>query len=248
MASASTTLPNRWIDRLPAASSRIEAPTSSTYRFSAPGQLVGRAVSAGTSGLAYIGPRSVFKDIERRGRAMTVIVSLRPGAAAGLLRHPVCEIVDVAVLANEVLCEDVARLVDRLDGAPPTTAMIPIITHELASLSKRVRFDPFVQEAIRRIQMFRNGPCLRDLANDLGVGERRLRERFSQTVGLSPKRFARITRMERVFDHLPRQSDRTWSRIAHEAGYADHSHMIRDFSELLGESPTRFAARLRQTA
>ena len=49
-------------------------------------------------------------------------------------------------------------------------------------------------------------------------------------------------------DGMPRRSDGTWSRIAHEAGYADHSHMVRNFTELLGESPARFAARLRKTA
>jgi AraC-like DNA-binding protein len=218
------------------------------YRFSAPGVLAGRAVPAGASGLSWVGPRSVFKDIERRGRAMTVIVSLQPGAGAGLVRHPVREIADVGVLAGEVLCDDVSRLVDRLDAAATTTAMIPIIADELGQLTERVQLDPLIGEAVRRIQASRVPLRLAALARDLGVGERSLRERFGRSVGLTPMRFARITRMNRVFDRMPCGPDGSWSRIAHEAGYADHSHMVRDFNALLGESPARFAARLENTA
>lgn len=218
------------------------------YRFAAPGVLAGRRVPGGTSGLVWVGPRSVFKDIERRGRALTLIVTLKPGAAWDLIRLPMNEVADRGLPASDVLPSGVERLLERLDRVRTPASMIPIIAEELQHMRPRRNGDPMVREAVRRLTRRREPIRLRDLCRELGVGERRLREHFGRQVGLAPKRFARIRRLERIFEQLPPAATRTWSRMASEAGYADHAHMIREFNQLLGESPSRFAERLAPSA
>jgi AraC-like DNA-binding protein len=87
---------------------------------------------------------------------------------------------------------------------------------------------------------------VRDVAAALGVGERRLERAFDRCVGLSPKTLARVLRFREVVERIGRLRDRGtdagWTAIAFDAGYADQSHLIRDFRELAGVTPARYVA------
>ncbi|HWD77815.1 MAG TPA: helix-turn-helix domain-containing protein [Kribbella sp.] len=71
----------------------------------------------------------------------------------------------------------------------------------------------------------------------LGVSERYLRRVFRQAVGVSPKHFARITRVRSVLGQRAR-----WAEAAAYAGYSDQSHLIADFRALMHVTPKAFAA------
>ena len=76
------------------------------------------------------------------------------------------------------------------------------------------------------------------LATWTGVSRRHLERRFQEVVGLSPKRFARITRFQhalRIFEQGA--SGHRGVATAAACGYADQAHFIREFSELAGCSP-----------
>jgi AraC-like DNA-binding protein len=77
-----------------------------------------------------------------------------------------------------------------------------------------------------------------ETAARLGVSERYLRRVFRQTVGVSPKHFARITRVRSVIGEV-RQF---WADTAAYAGYADQSHLIADFRSLMRVTPKAYAA------
>ena len=56
---------------------------------------------------------------------------------------------------------------------------------------------------------------------------------------------ARLIRFDRVLQALDRPGRHGWARTAAEAGYADQSHLIRDFHTFTGETPGQFLARSR---
>jgi hypothetical protein len=56
---------------------------------------------------------------------------------------------------------------------------------------------------------------------------------------LSPKQFARISRVRRV---LARAGQERWASLAEEAGFFDQAHMIGDFRSLMGVTPAAFLA------
>lgn len=75
------------------------------------------------------------------------------------------------------------------------------------------------------------------LAARLAVSERQLRILFTAGIGLSPKHFARITRLRRL---LAETGETTWSERAAAAGFYDQSHMTAEFRTLMGVTPGRF--------
>jgi hypothetical protein len=55
---------------------------------------------------------------------------------------------------------------------------------------------------------------------------------------MRPKLFARIARFEAALDGKSRFAARSWTDVAHQFGYYDQMHMVHDFGELTGGTPT----------
>jgi AraC-like DNA-binding protein len=80
-----------------------------------------------------------------------------------------------------------------------------------------------------------------ELACAAATTERTLRRIFKQQVGLTPKCFARIVRLQAVIRRLETQPD--WAQLAADFGYADQSHLIREMHALFGDTPSAIRGR-----
>ena len=77
-----------------------------------------------------------------------------------------------------------------------------------------------------------------EAARVAGLGGRQFGRRFVQQVGMRPKLYARIARFEAALDGKARSPTKPWSDVAHEFGYHDQMHLVHDFREFAGETPT----------
>jgi transcriptional regulator GlxA family with amidase domain len=71
----------------------------------------------------------------------------------------------------------------------------------------------------------------------MGISGRQLERRFMSEVGLGPKLLCRILRFQQVFPAVER-ADKNWARIAADCGYYDQAHLIRDFRQFAGQTPS----------
>ena len=78
------------------------------------------------------------------------------------------------------------------------------------------------------------------------MSERSLRRAFHDTVGMSPKAFAKLARFHRAV-HAARDDLRGgWGRIAVDAGYYDQAHLTRSLRKLIGATPSSIEREERQ--
>jgi AraC-like DNA-binding protein len=75
------------------------------------------------------------------------------------------------------------------------------------------------------------------LEDHSGLSLRQFERRFVTEIGFTPKLFARITRFQMALDTKRIAPDRSWMSVAHQLGYFDQMHMIRDFQCLAGNTP-----------
>jgi transcriptional regulator GlxA family with amidase domain len=80
------------------------------------------------------------------------------------------------------------------------------------------------------------------LADAVGYSDRRLSTLFDAEIGLTPKTAARVIRFDRARRAIQAAAPGTMGRIAAEHGYADQSHLVRDFVAFSGRSPTKWLA------
>ena len=76
------------------------------------------------------------------------------------------------------------------------------------------------------------------LAASAGLGVRQFERRFLHQVGMRPKLFARIARFEAALEYKARFGARSWTDVAHTFGYYDQMHMVHDFAEFTGATPS----------
>lgn len=98
--------------------------------------------------------------------------------------------------------------------------------------------------AIRRIEASHGGVRIDAMAADLGRSRRQLEREFLRTVGLSPKHFAVVSRFRHAAARLASRPRDSLATIAADAGYADQSHMVRDFRQLAGAPPSHWPGRV----
>jgi AraC-like DNA-binding protein len=127
------------------------------------------------------------------------------------------------------------ELRERLCAATTTEQRFAILEAELASRLDQRHMHPAVGYALAALT--RPEVRVSDIAKGARLSQRRLIELFTAAVGLTPRRYGRVLRFQRA-TALARSAALDWTRIAHECGYYDQAHLIRDFRELADVTPT----------
>lgn len=79
-----------------------------------------------------------------------------------------------------------------------------------------------------------------ELTGKVFISRRQLERAFKQSVGLTPKRYMRIARLNAVNRQLQEGRSMNLTKLAYACGYADQAHFIRDFKAFTGIQPTVF--------
>ena len=116
-------------------------------------------------------------------------------------------------------------LLERMERGPPPSAEV---SHAMSVLVERRGQQPIGQ-----------------IAAETGWSHKHLITQFKRQVGMTPKTAARLIRFETVRRHLDR-GHLGWARIAAEAGYADQSHLVREFRQFSGLTPAAFVEKSKQ--
>lgn len=170
-------------------------------------------------------------------------VRFRPAGAATMLPVPPGELRDHLVDPSSVEADLIRDLPDRLHAA----GTIPVRLHTLNRHFTRLRQDwaepdRAVAAALDRIIGSHGLVRIGAVAAQLGMTRRTLERRFVASVGMRAKLFARITRFQRALRRIQQTGPGDFSRVAYACGYYDQAHLIRDFHDFAGTSPSRFLA------
>jgi AraC-like DNA-binding protein len=115
-------------------------------------------------------------------------------------------------------------------------------------IAQRLRVAPWPAEdmayAWHRLNETAGCIAIGSLADEMGYSRKQLITRFRDHIGMTPKLAARVLRFQHARTLIEQADDLNWSDIAFDAGYYDQSHLIRDFVEFSGSSPTDYAARI----
>lgn len=168
-------------------------------------------------------------------------VRFRPCGAAAFLSVPQHELVDEIVDVGAVSAPWMSALVARARDADTAEEAIAILERGLIDRLDRRASLPAGFEvasvAVARLVASRGRIAVERVALEVGLSRRQLERVFHSHVGVPPKLLARILRFQAALAAADRET--TWSDAAAAQGYADQSHLIRDFRALAGDAPTR---------
>lgn len=185
-------------------------------------------------GLEVVGtmtrPLGVDPAIEHVG------VRFRAGGVRSVLDLPVIELTDCHVHAADVYGSRIGSLEEQLQNAGGAEHMLRILRSHIPPAATRST----VQRAIEYMVREPDGSSIEELAKLAGLSGRQWRRRCLEETGVTPKQLARISRFRRATSLIKSALASDWAAFAAELGYYDQSHLIHEFQEFAGYTPTAY--------
>lgn len=181
-----------------------------------------------------------------RAGQRVVTARLQLGATAAVLGVPAPEIAGRIVALTDLWGEAATRhLLDRLAASRSTADVAELLDSALCERLARAgpRRDA-AQLSLAAADRLTSA-SVNAVAADLGVSERHLRRVFRETVGVSPKTYAKLTRFHRALQAARAVAHPSWARVAAMAGYYDQAHLIAEFRAITGVTPRTLLRELR---
>ncbi|HKO49663.1 MAG TPA: helix-turn-helix domain-containing protein [Polyangiaceae bacterium] len=166
-------------------------------------------------------------------------IDLTPTAARRCFDRPMSELLGQVVPLVELLPRAERHLCERLAALPDWDARLEIVEALLAERITACRADTRVAEwATRRIEACGGGLDLNTLARELGYSPKHVISLFHEHVGMTPKRFARVVRFDRLARHLRSGGTGSWAELAARFGWFDQAHLSNDVKRMTRGSPS----------
>ncbi len=169
-------------------------------------------------------------------------VRFRPGRAATFLDERADALTDETPALADFRRGLFARLGAPLAEATSFAERRAVVERALLEPGARSRAaDARLDRAVRLLEASHGRTSLGDVARAVDLGERHLERLFAERVGVGPKLFSRVKRLERALSLLeaPLSSQ---AALAAQAGYADEPHLLRELRALAGATPRTLRA------
>lgn len=203
--------------------------------------IVGLSPGASTSGDSafVVGTMTRPLNVTHSGPVHFLAVRFNPGGAQPFLAIPAGKLTDLVVPLDDVWGAFAARsLREQVVHAPSDEARVRVFDRVLLD---RLAHHPGIDEAVIAVSELvsaRHGAIsVSEMADTVRVGRRQLERRFLASVGITPKVACRIARFRWTIGLLHRDPTTPLAEVTFAAGYADQSHLTREFRLLGGLTP-----------
>ncbi|MGE3289390.1 MAG: helix-turn-helix domain-containing protein [Pseudonocardia sp.] len=187
------------------------------------------------------GPDDAFEVPPGRCAPTYAEAWLAPPAAYAVLGTPLEHLRGLTVDLADLLGRTGREIADRMHAEPTWSGRFALLDRLLLRrIADGPRPAPEVAHAWRRLVGSGGRLPIRLLAEETGWSHKHLITMFRRQVGLPPRTAARLVRFDGVLRRVERPDRPAWEQVAADSGYADQSHLVRDFRAFAGTTPTGF--------
>jgi AraC-like DNA-binding protein len=173
-----------------------------------------------------------------QGAFHSFVIMFHVDGLTQLFGVPSSEVTNYTYDADAVLGKPIRDLEQRLGNCHTFRQRVLAASHFFAHRLMHAQAVDRLAFAADQILSSSGKLPIAELAGQAGIGIRQFQREFSARFGASPKLFSRIVRFQNALDTKARSATKSWTDVAHELGYFDQMHMVHDFREFTGESPT----------
>jgi AraC-like DNA-binding protein len=177
--------------------------------------------------------------LQIHGTLESFVILFQPTGLHSLFSIPGHELTDQNFDAHSVLGPVVSWLEQRLGECRTFEQRVHVANEFFLPRALKMSGFDGIRATAARILFGGGDSRISAMADTVGLSIRQFERNFLQQVGVRPKLFARIARFEAALHSKARSAQKSWTDVAHESGYHDQMHMVHDFEEFTGGTPTR---------
>jgi AraC-like DNA-binding protein len=199
------------------------------------------------------GATTISRTVGFYGQVDLFGVRFHEGGAYPLLGIPLAELRNALGLLDALDRPNLLRLAAQIYGTESLPARIRWLEDWLLRrLALGKERNPIIPASLLLLRQ--SGEVrMPDLAREFAISQRQMERLYQTQVGMSPKQYTQLVRVEQARLALKRGGQRpdgpagprTTADLAAELGYYDQSHFIREFRAVVGMTPTAYLKRSR---
>jgi AraC-like DNA-binding protein len=175
-------------------------------------------------------------------------VGFQPGSLYRFLGIPMRELLCKDPFDGlELLGNEINLVSDQLAEAVSFCEMIMIVERYLLTHVDKLKPTLPIDGVLPLLIKERGLLKIDQLASHACLSIRQFERVFEQRIGLPPKHFSRLVRFSQAWIIKEQHPHMSWIKIAHQCGYFDQMHLIRDFQEFAGVTPSVIESELLQS-
>lgn len=193
------------------------------------------------------GTTTISRKMGFLGRVDLLGVRFHEGGAYPVLGVPLGELRNQTGLLDALERPQLLRLHAQLEAAPSLAERVSLLESWLAQrLALGRQRSPLIAASLAWLRASAGQAAIPALARQFAVGQRQLERLYQSQVGMSPKQYVQLLRVEAARLALKRLPGRATADLAAELGFYDQAHFTHVFRAVVGIPPATYLKRSRE--
>ncbi len=190
-----------------------------------------------------ITPKTYFSHSPLR----QMMVGFSPIGAQQFIDFPFAELTDATATIKDIFPFSNEMLINRLCEAENNLQRVKIAESFFLEKLKKIKpIDSRVHAVIDFINQHSGAKSIKEISNELAIGDRTLKRLVNRHIGINIKLFSRLVRFQKAKELLSEQNESLTS-VGYRLGYFDQAHFVHEFSESSGYTPGNYRKIKRST-
>ncbi len=187
------------------------------------------------------GQLKTYIEVEATGRVGLFSVRFNPAGLQPFIKRDVGALTSRELNITELWGAEGSELELQMLACTTNEERVAFIEDFLRNKLKSIAFNNSdVEYCVDALTQSEGNVTIDVLAQQLCISKRQLERKFSAAVGLTPKMLARIIRFQNTLQLIEKREFISFTGVAHEGGFYDQAHFIKDFKEFTGLNPKQY--------
>ncbi len=166
-------------------------------------------------------------------------IMMKPGMSRYFFSMPISELKNQLILPRDIWGEDGKLIGEKIRIAKNNAERVTLAEEFLLKQIRPINNSP-LEKAVQTLLKNNGLIKLTKLLETTGFSTSHFRKKFKEEIGLSPKEFQKIIRINALAKYYRNNSNTSLTDLGYQFGYFDQSHFIKDFKTVTGVPPRQF--------
>lgn len=188
------------------------------------------------------GQLDAYQNIIAKGKLGLIIAVFHPYGSSAFLKLPATELKNEIVDSGCFFGNKTDLLLEKIQERRDIYSRIKAVENFLIVNRKTQHYaGTIATEAVRLIHLHHGNLPISSLLSNLQISERQLQRTFEEHIGISPKRYSGLTRIQFFLKLLRnRPLETSLTSLGYDSGFYDQAHLIRELKNISGITPKQY--------